>query len=248
MASEVGTTAGPAHDLDTAFDLTLAGRCIPAGRAGHPVAGDFYSAGVLDEHRYLIAVGDVAGHGLTAGSRMRQLRAALRRGARWTTSPAELLAALDQTYALGDEDDIATAWIGVYDNDTNVLHYASAGHPPPIVAEVGGRPRLLAAASAPPLGTGAVAAHVQVHEVQWPAGAILVAYSDGLVERREHDLGDQIHRLRGLVGSTRAALGADATPDRLAKVLLEAAVPDRASPLDDICILVVRREPEGHPR
>jgi serine phosphatase RsbU (regulator of sigma subunit) len=220
----------------------MAGRCLPAGRAGQPIAGDFYDAYVLDERRLLIIVGDVAGHGAGAGSRMRRLRAAVRLLAHRTSSPAELLVALDGTYGLGDDDDIATVWIGIYDNDTSLLRYASAGHPSPIIAEVGEPPRLLAAASAPPLGTGAVAAHVRVDEVLWQAGALLVAYSDGLVERPARDLEAQIHDLRDLVGWTYAALDADATPGLLAETLLNAVVPDATSTLDDVCILVLRRE------
>jgi serine phosphatase RsbU (regulator of sigma subunit) len=240
--SFVTATAAPAPDpARPAFDLSLAGRCIPAGRSGQPVAGDFYDTFPLDEHRFLIAVGDVAGHGLGAGARMRQLRSSIRRVARWTSSPAELLSVLDKTYVLGDEDDIATAWIGVYDNHTGLLHYAGAGHPPPILAEVDTRPRLLRAASAPPLGTGAVAAHVRAHQVRWPAGALLVAYSDGLVERPQRDLDDQIQQLRELVGLT-CATHADAAPHVLAEKLLRSAVPDPAASHDDVCILVLRRD------
>jgi diguanylate cyclase (GGDEF)-like protein len=233
--------------LDRAFDLTLARRCIPAGHAGQPIAGDFYDTCVLDDHRLLIAIGDVAGHGPGAGSRMRQLSAAVRRVARWTSSPTELLTVLDKTYVPGKEDDIATVWVGIYDGRTGILRYASAGHPPPIMAEIGRAPRLLEVASAPPLGTGVVAQHARGHELQWPAGAVLVGYSDGLVERRGHDLEDQIDELRRLVGATHAELGEGATPQLLVQALLEAAVPEPVSPLDDVCILVLRRAVEAVP-
>jgi serine phosphatase RsbU (regulator of sigma subunit) len=122
------------------------------------------------------------------------------------------------------------------------VRYASAGHPPPILAETGGQPCLLAAASAPPLGTGAVAAHVRTEEVRWQAGAVLVAYSDGLVERPERDLEDQLHHLRDLVGHAHANRAVDATPRSVAEELLNALVLDPASALDDVCILVLRRD------
>jgi serine phosphatase RsbU (regulator of sigma subunit) len=243
MATEIGTAAVRAPDLDRALDLTLAGRCIPAGRTGKPIAGDFYEARALDDHRLLIAVGDASGHGVGAGCRMRELRGAVRRAARWASSPIELLSVLDETYVLGNDDDIATVWIGVYDKDTSLLQYASAGHPPPVMTDLGGTPRLLEPASAPPLGTGAVAAHARAHELLWPAGSLLVAYSDGLVERRDRDLEDQIDQLRRLVGFTGSALGLAASPAMLAKTLVDAMAPDQSPPLDDICILVVRRDP-----
>ena len=197
---------------------------------------------MLDERRFLFTVGDVAGHGSGAGSRMRRLRASIRDLARRTSSPAELLSLLDESYGLGDDDDIATVWIGIYNSDTSLLCYASAGHPPPIVAEKGRAPRLLAAASAPPLGTGAVAAHVHADVAPWRPGALLVAYSDGLVERPERDLEEQIHELRDLVGWTHLTLESDASPGLLAETLLNAVVPDPTSTLDDVCILVLRRE------
>jgi hypothetical protein len=81
-----------------------------------------------------------------------------------------------------------------------------------------------------------------VDEVFWQAGAVLVAYSDGLVERPDRDLGDQINDLRDLVGWIHATLGADAPPRILAETLFNAVVPDPASTLDDACILVLRRE------
>jgi serine phosphatase RsbU (regulator of sigma subunit) len=149
---------------------------------------------------------------------------------------------LDVISLLGGEDDLATVWVGVYDADTGLLRYASAGHPPPVFAEIGRPPRLLEAASAPPLGTGAVAGHAQVHELRWPAGALLVAYSDGLVERRERDLEQQIHRLCESVGFFGAALGSQANPRELTEALLAAGVSDLASPTDDLCVLVVRRD------
>jgi serine phosphatase RsbU (regulator of sigma subunit) len=245
-ATEIrGTATVAAPDpvpCDRVFDLSMAGRCIPAGRAGQPTAGAFFDVQVLGEHRSLIAIGDVAGHGYGVGSRARRLRSEVRHHAPQATSPAELLSLLDATYGFGDDDDIATVWIGIYDSDSHVLRYASAGHPPPVIAEVGGPARLLAAASAPPLGTGAVAAHVRADVVLWRAGALLVAYSDGLVERPERDLEDQIHEFRDLVGWTHVILAADAGPRIVAETLLNDAVPGPASTLDDACILVLRRD------
>jgi serine phosphatase RsbU (regulator of sigma subunit) len=156
------------------------------------------------------------------------------------------LSQLDGSYGR-DDDDIATMWMGMYERDTHRLLYASAGHPPPVFAAIDDQPSLLAHASAPPLGTGAVAAHVRDEEVYWQAGALLVAYSDGLVERPEHDLELQLHQLRDLVGRTQAARMTDVGPHSVAERLLNALVPDAASALDDVCVLVLRRDEESGP-
>lgn len=228
------------YRTDRVLNVSLAGRCIPAGRTGQPVAGDFYDVHALDGHRLLITVGDVAGHGLGAASRMRKLRSVTRRLARQTSSPAQLLRDIDELVTRPDDDDIATVWLGIFDRDTSILRYASAGHPPPVLAEIGKPPHLLAEASAPPLGTGAVGAHVHVEEIRWPPGALLVAYSDGLIERPQCDLENQMQLLRELVG--RAHTQGAATIREIAKTILDHLVPDPVSARDDVCILVLRRE------
>lgn len=234
----------PYWGAERVLNMSVVGRCIPTGSAGRPIAGDFYDVGALDEHRILIAVGDVAGHGVGAAVRMRQLRSATRRLAAQTHSPAQLLRTLDELHTRPVSDDIATLWLGLYDSNTDVLRYASAGHPPPVLAVVGAPPLLLSEASAPPLGTGAVGAHVRVGEIYWPPGALLVAYSDGLVERPSCDLEDQMHLLRELVGRVYAPTLAGDSIGGIAAAILDELVPDPAAAHDDVCILVLRSEPQ----
>jgi serine phosphatase RsbU (regulator of sigma subunit) len=233
------------YRADTVVDLSLAGRCIPAGLRGQPVAGDFFDIVRLDTSRVLIAVGDVAGHGFGAASRMKQLRASTRAFARDASTPISVLQQLDEVQVAGDTDAIATLWLGIYESATGLLCYSSAGHPPPVLAEIGRSPRLLAEASAPPLGTGVVGEHATTEELQWPVSALLVAYSDGLVERPSCDLEDQLHLLRELVEHAYTPARLNATPRSLAETILNQLVPDPSVAHDDICILVLRREAPG---
>jgi phosphoserine phosphatase RsbU/P len=223
-------------------NLSLAGHCIPAGVRGEPIAGDFFDAFPLSGSQVLIALGDVAGHGVGAARRMTLLRAATRRFATDELSPAQVLRDLDEMQICGDADDIATLWLGMYDPATGMLRYASAGHPPPVLAGIAGPPRLLSEATAPPLGTGVVGQHATVDEIQLPVNALLVAYSDGLVERRGCNLDDQLALLRALVERAYDPSLPDATPENLVETILNVLVPDPATARDDVCILVVRRE------
>ena len=173
-------------------DLAFAGRYLPAGPGPEPVAGDFYDLLRLDGDVIGVVVGDVAGHGPTALARMQQLRAATRAYATQKLGPVSVISQLDRFCARLDPEAIATLWYGEYRPSTGELTYASAGHPPPVLACHDDPTRLLEEATSPPLGVGAAGHAAQEHTLGLPVGAVLVAYSDGLVERRGTDLGDRI--------------------------------------------------------
>jgi serine phosphatase RsbU (regulator of sigma subunit) len=223
-------------------DLVIAGRYIPAGVGPEPIAGDFYDLLVLDDDLVAIVVGDVAGHGVDASARMQQLRAAARAYAVQEPGPAQLIARLDLFCARLDPEAIATLWYGEYRASTGTLTYASAGHPPPVLTVHTGPPMLFESASAPPLGVGVADELVAEHQLMLPPGAILIAYSDGLIERRRADFGDQLALLTEVV--TRACDPArNGTADDIAADILNALVPQPDQAEDDVCLLVVRRQP-----
>ncbi len=172
---------------------------------------------------------------------MRQLRAAARGYASKRLGPASMLAQLDQFMEREGDEAFATLWYGEYHPSTGALTYASAGHPPPAV-HVHKGVVLLPEADAPSLGTGLAHALAAERIVHLPPGAVLVAYSDGLVERRGADLDHQLALLAGVV--TRACDPArPGTPESIAAKILDALVPDPDRAEDDVCLLVVRRQP-----
>jgi serine phosphatase RsbU (regulator of sigma subunit) len=223
-------------------DLGYAGRYVPAGPGPEPIAGDFYDVLALDDDLVAITVGDVAGHGSTALARMQQLRAAVRAYAIQEPGPTSVISRLDVFCSRLDPESIATLWYGEYQPSTGLLRYAGAGHPPPVLTCFGDPTRLLELASAPPLGVGVVGQLATEHEAVLPVGAVLVAYSDGLVERHTANLDEQLELLRSLV--TRAAdPGRAGTAAEIAAELLDALVPTPDEAEDDVCLLVLRREP-----
>jgi serine phosphatase RsbU (regulator of sigma subunit)/anti-sigma regulatory factor (Ser/Thr protein kinase) len=202
-----------------------------AGGAGLVIGGDWYDAVRRSDGIVHVTVGDVAGHGVTAAVLMGQLRNTFRAHAYEQTSPAEVLRRMLRHV---DEDEMATALCLTLDPYTQELTYASAGHPPSLLvdgdAAVVSR---LGSALAPPLGYVQASA---IHEatVALPAGGTLVAYTDGLVERRGWSIDTGIDLLAAVVGAS-SSLGAEPLADRIF-----AEVAPAIGSADDIALLIVR--------
>jgi serine phosphatase RsbU (regulator of sigma subunit) len=228
-----------------AGDLGFAGRYVLDGGTDEPMGGDFYDVLSLGEDLIALVVGDVAGHGREVMPQMQALRGAVRDIALGMGGPAAVVTALDAYWEGLGLETLATLWYGEYRPSTGELAYVSAGHPPPVLTVHGDPARLLAKASVPPLGVGVAREHVAAETDVLPFGAVLVAYSDGLVERRRTDLEEQIGALQHVV--TAACDPARAGSARqIAGDILDALVPDPDRAEDDVCVLVVvRREPEA---
>lgn len=221
-------------------DLEVAGRYVPAGPGPEPIAGDFWDVLQLGGDRIGLVVGDVSGHGEQAVGRMRALRATARAYAMQDLGPAALLARLDDFMDRQGPEELATLWFGEYDPATGRLIHASAGHPPPVVTVDGADPVLLGVTDAPPLGTGLAHTAAREHHAVLPPGAVLIAYTDGLVERRQSDISDGLNRLaQALARALERKDAGDA--DAVAQGVLDALVAEPAQAEDDVCLLVVRR-------
>jgi serine phosphatase RsbU (regulator of sigma subunit)/anti-sigma regulatory factor (Ser/Thr protein kinase) len=202
-----------------------------AGGAGLEVGGDWYDAVRRSDGIVHVTVGDVAGHGVTAAVLMGQLRNAFRAHAYEHTSPAELLRRMLRHV---DEDEMATALCLTLDPYTQELTYASAGHPPSLLVDgTAAAVSRLGQALAPPLGYVQASA-IREATVELPAGATLVAYTDGLVERRGWSIDAGIDLLASVLGSS-SSLGAEPLADRI----FQEVAPHIGS-TDDIALLIVR--------
>ena len=88
--------------------------------------------------------------------------------------------------AMGDrEPHFATCVYAVYDSVEGTCEVASAGHLPPLLVHPDGRNELLDVSPAPPLGVGE--GPIRSRTLDGSDGSLLVLYTDGLVERRDHD-------------------------------------------------------------
>lgn len=218
--------------LSTMAGLSFATRYLPAAQPVS-VGGDWYDVVLLPGGEVGIIIGDVAGHGLQAAVVMSSLRGALRAFATVDACPAMILTRLNQFTCLFKPDAFATVFVGVFDAGRERLRYALAGHPPPVLLVGEQPPDVLDDALGPPLGFPGAA--YGSGERPFPAGASLVAYTDGLIERRDQALDI---RLQELVKAAEASAGDD--PDALCDhVLFELLAGQELT--DDAALLVVTR-------
>jgi serine phosphatase RsbU (regulator of sigma subunit)/anti-sigma regulatory factor (Ser/Thr protein kinase) len=229
------------HDVAVSLQRSLLSQELPmidgvellghyeAGSAGLEVGGDWYDVVRRDDGIVQISVGDVAGRGLPAAVLMGQMRNAFRAYVYDHSSPAEVLRRM-RRHVAGDA--MATAVCMAFDPYTRRLTYASAGHPPSLLL-AGDTVSRLDAAGAPPLGFAATEVMREV-EIALPPEATVVAYTDGLVERRDWSLDVGIDLLADVLAAS-SSLG----PEVLAARILT-DVASRVASGDDIAFLVVR--------
>ncbi len=211
----------------------FAARYVPATRRLE-VGGDWYDIVALRDGRYGIVVGDCVGHGLESATVMGQLRSACRALMLRDASPAVTLAALDEFAFTVPNTLCTTVFCGVLDPGTGRLTYASAGHPPGIVVDVGGQSRLLDQGRSLPLAVRSGAARTEA-ECTLPPRSALLLYTDGLVERRNDLLSTGVMRATRILAD-RGDLGVD----DLAARLLTRLRPDGGYP-DDVALLLYRQ-------
>jgi serine phosphatase RsbU (regulator of sigma subunit) len=128
-------------------------------------------------------------------SRLQQL---LRYVATGGARPADVLKALSDACPAVTGVEFATLGYAEYDPAGAVITYACAGHPPPLLV-TGGQATYLDGGRSAPLGFGE-SARTEA-ELTVPPGAMLVWYSDGLIERRGENIDRGLDRLAALAAS-----------------------------------------------
>ncbi|OAH12235.1 SpoIIE family protein phosphatase [Streptomyces jeddahensis] len=173
--------------------LQVAARYRPAAEE-YQVGGDWYDVMPLAGGGVLMAVGDIAGHGIDAATGMVALRNALRGLAVTGHSPGRLMAWLNQVTLHADGQPTATAVCALYDPDTRSLRWASAGHLPLLLLREGHADLL-----DPPrnilLGAVPGAEYAETVTRLLPEDT-LVLYTDGFIESHHMGLDQSLALLR----------------------------------------------------
>ncbi|MEH0970203.1 SpoIIE family protein phosphatase [Micromonospora sp. CPCC 205546] len=207
--------------------LDLAVRYEPAS-AQTEVGGDFYELVMLDGH-LLLAIGDVAGHSLHAATVMAELRHAVRAYAVEGHQPGEILHRVNELMRILLPNELATICVLLLHPPSGRIRLASAGHLPPALS-LDGKVEFVQH-SAPLLGVRAP--RPPDLEFVLPAGATLVFYTDGLIERRDATIDD------GLAALAVAAGRVDDDLDRFCERLLVELAPPEIH--DDVAVVALRR-------
>lgn len=201
-----------------------------AGEEGVEVGGDWYDVIALDARRLLLVVGDVSGRGLRAATTMASLRYAIRAYAAQTDDPAEILTKISRLVDIAEGGQLATVLCAIVDTESRQLSVTSAGHLPPLLIS-DGEARFLDSDVGLPIGVEADS-HYHSATVVVPPAATMLAFTDGLVERRGESLDEGLERLRAAAARHHVAL-----PELLGTLVTE-LVDGRSE--DDIAIVGVR--------
>ena len=212
--------------------LELAAAFVPAAEQ---VSGDFYLVAAGPRDSTLLIVGDVVGHGLTAGKRAAFVRTALAATAPYSDDPCQVLSWANTALVerAGTGTDFVTAACVTYLPEEKLLRWSYAGHPPALTIDDGRE--LVAPRQGDPLGLG--------EDPEYVAGSLrsesstgLLLYTDGLTEARRDGRSFGLEGVSAVLGELR-----DPSPSE-AVAMLRTRVGEFAagSLTDDLCMLAAR--------
>jgi serine phosphatase RsbU (regulator of sigma subunit) len=201
-----------------------------AAVGGADIGGDWYDVVPLDEDRFVFVVGDVSGHDVRAAAVMASLHYACRDYALEGHQPAAIVARLRRLLDVTRDGHLATVLCGLAEVTAHRVTLATAGHLPPLAVS-GTETGYPAVEPAAPIGL-AQQAEPEAAIVTIPAGSLLIAYTDGLVERRDEVLDIGMKRL-----AEAAARETSSLEDLLDSIITELT---GDAPADDIALIGLR--------
>jgi anti-anti-sigma factor len=205
--------------------------------------GDWFDAVPLPSGSVALAVGDIVGHGVAAAAAMGQLRAALNELLIAEPELTTVLARADAFAARIPALSAATLTLGVLDPADGMLHYATCGHPPPLIVSATAAPRFLPGSGAAPLGTGLGPGPV-LASAQLQPGELVLLYTDGLIARPNRTPLEGMAELAKVAadaaaGQTLPADVALTTADRVSQLAVQLLT--RSGYADDVTTLAAER-------
>lgn len=188
----------------------------------------------LDDGDIWLVVGDVTGHGLESATVMGRIRSAIRSYALLGRRPDEVLSLTDRKMDHFEVGQLATAAVAVLSPPYDEALVSLAGHPPFALARPGEECELVSVQPGTLLGVTSFRPPAAAIPV--PPGAVLVGYTDGLIERRYEPIDIGLERLRSAI----EAGPPDQVCERVMAESLEGQTPD-----DDVALIVLRRNPSS---
>jgi PAS domain S-box-containing protein len=162
----------------------IAAHYSPAGKT--EVGGDFFDVIPLLGNRLVVFVGDVMGRGVRAAAAMAHVRAATRAFVAVDPDPRVVMARLDRMFQTYEVERFVTMVYVLVDTDNDRAAMTNAGHPPPVVLRYDGTVEQLTTNEGAPLGIEA--GEREVITFTFRSRDLLLAFTDGLIERRDEDI------------------------------------------------------------
>lgn len=245
LARQVQQAMLPPPELVQHGGLRVVGHCVPASSCG----GDWWTFRTLSGGRMLVVIGDATGHGMHSA-----LIAATARGAvealgdadERLLTPEQVLRAIHAAISgIGDHALLMTCFAAVLDPGAGTLWFANAGQNFPYVLRRGASGELdeaqIIAASGNPLGDPTVQQTLRRGSVPIKPGDVLVAFTDGVVERSNPAgklFGDR--RLRAVFRGQRVESPAELLSLRERVIGAIDAFADGTTSQDDVTFVLVQ--------
>ncbi len=217
--------------------IELFGKCHPA----RMVSGDYYDYLCLPNGNLAVAIGDVAGKGISAALLMASIQSIMRTqlaagGHNGVFSTSTLVAMLNrQLYASTAPEKYATFFFGMYDENSRILTYTNAGHLPPLLLHNGSATLLEVTGTV----VGAFpSVRYGEESIRIDSGDILIAYTDGITEP-ENDYGEEFgtDRLAATALQHRSAGPCEIVDKLMDAVILWSTAPELP---DDMTVVMAR--------
>ena len=209
------------------------GEVVHRSAHGETFGGDFLvSALSPDEMQLEIALVDVSGNGLAAGTRALMLSGAF--GGLIGSVPSDRFLPAANLYLLRQrwEEGFATGVHLAIDLRTGSFQIGSAGHPPAVQFHAGSGSWEVGTASGPAFGL-VPEAHFEFATGQLLPGDAMLLYTDGLVEKADRDISVGLDRLLG-EAERLVTGGFESGANRLMLAVSDSESDDRA------CVLIWR--------
>jgi serine phosphatase RsbU (regulator of sigma subunit) len=190
-------------ELPELAGLQVSALYVPAA-SGIDVGGDWYDIVAAGEGQVFVMIGDVSGHGLRAATTMASLRHAALAYAAQDYSPAAVLSKLSDFVNSTAHDYFATMLCALIDVPAHRLTISSAGHLAPLLVDHE-QTRFVEFDVNVPIGVRRASPYGEA-TISVNPDTTLIAFTDGLVERRGETLDTGLARLRDAAGARGLAL------------------------------------------
>lgn len=214
-------------------EFEIAGEIFPV----RDLSGDFFKVMELGAELG-IAVGDIAGKGLSAGIWLTYLVGLMHCAARDHSDAATVMAKINEELCGGyGEPPMTALFFARLEPEKGSLAYCNAGLPPPMILR-GNREVVRLEKGGPMLGATR-GAKFSAETVMLEPGDTLIAYSDGVTECRNAQ--EDEFDLKRLSAAASAAGGANAGQTLFSTLGAVLDFAGGCAPGDDLTLLVVRR-------
>jgi sigma-B regulation protein RsbU (phosphoserine phosphatase) len=215
-------------------EFEIAGEIFPVRH----LSGDFFKV-MKSRSALALALGDIAGKGLTAGIWQTHVMGLLHRAAHRNVDPGRVLAEVNRNLCRDEEQPpLAALFFARINARANEMTYCNAGLPAPLLLRDKGASERLEEGG-PMLGA-VVEGIYRTGRVALNPGDMFVGHSDGVTECRNSQ--DQEFDMQRLTEAARAVAGTCATKALFSLLGTVLDFADSCSPGDDMTLLVLRRQ------